>query len=404
MPGFFRGSALERKTADTGRGLPKCGICKFAPNCNSPRMEPAGTGASGVLIVGEAPGEEEDASGKHFMGEGGDRLRDSLKEIGVSYKDAWKTYAMICSPKHRTWTDVNINACRPSLLRTIDELKPKVIILLGAAPVRSLMPVERGGSSTGAHGRWVGFNIPSFQHKAWLCPTYSPAQIFRYNEDPAILTLFHRHLRQAFSLVNKKPPAVDVRDLNAKIEIITSTSLARKRMNDLSKKEGILAFDYEANSIKPDRPEAKLYAVSFCLNGEDTFACLLNESLYPELAAVLQSKRLAKVASNMKNEDRWTKRKLGFFVPNWYWDTMLAAHCLDNRKEITSIKFQAFLYFGIPNYDRFTEPYFRNDKRTGLNTIHKMDHKDLLTYNGLDSLLEFMVCMEQRKAFGLNGY
>lgn len=404
--GFFGGSALQRSTLDAGRGLPKCGICKFAPQCDSPRMEVGGRGKLPVLVVGEIPGVKEDQLGKHFAGLSGARLRDSFKEIGQDLRDCHLTYSMICrAPKGRAFSDVNINACRPTLLKTIDTVKPKVIILLGPATVRSLVPTERGGS-VGAFDRWVGHAIPSAQYGAWLCPTYSPAHMLRMNEDPVLLKLWHQHLARAFKLTERKPVAYSMKELWAHVETITSPRLARLRLKDLARKSGRCAFDYEANCLKPDRKEAKLLAVSFCLEGKDTFSLLIkNQETLDSISKVLRNPKLRMIASNMKNEERWTKAKMGHYVANWWWDTMVAAHVLDQRKGITSIKFQAFLYFGVPDYDRFVERFMEEDPRNpGYNTLDKMDTKDLLNYNGLDSLLEFMVAEKQQQDMGLDPF
>lgn len=402
MPGFFRGSLLQRNTTD-GRGLPKCGKCGFATQCESPRLPVGGEGSTNVLLVGEAPGSEEDERGEHFVGEEGERLRLSLQEIGQEYDASWHTYSMICRPKEvGKFSDVNIEACRPSLLRTMDELKPRVVVLLGAAPVRSLMPSERN-AAVGAIDRWVGFQIPSHQHQAWLCPTYSMATLLSFREDPALVRMFNNHLRAAFRKVKETPVTWTMKELWAKVETIDSPRLARKRLKKLAKQEGVLAFDYESTCLKPDGddPRRRILAASFCLNGDDTFALLIkNEETLRALSPVLRSPRTKKVGSNIKFEERWTRAKLGHGVTGWFHDTMLAAHCLDNRKGVTSVKFQAFLYRGVPDYDRFVEPYMVENE-AGFNKLATMDPKDLLNYNGLDSLLEYMVTEEQRKDMGL---
>jgi uracil-DNA glycosylase family 4 len=350
--------------------------------------------------VGEAPGADEDKAGKNFRGSLGTLLRDSLQAVGQRLEDCGQTYAMICRPPEgRSFTDVNINACRPALLTTIDRLKPKVVVLLGSAPVRSLIPAERGGS-VGALEKWLGFTIPSLQHRAWLCPTYSLLSLARSGEDPTMLKLFQEHLRKAFSLVGKEPRAYSMKELWAKVETITSPREARLRLKKLAKQEGVVAFDYEANAIRPDRDEARLWAASFCLNGEDTFSFKIeNEETLRAISPVLRSPRLRKIAHNVKNEERWTRAKLGHPVVNWDWDPMIAAHVIDNRQGITGLKFQVFLYFGIPDYNKFVTPFFETGKN-GFNRIHEVDTKDLLNYNGVDSLVTYMVAEEQKRVLG----
>ncbi len=400
MRGFFGGSTFQRSEQDFSRGLRKCGACKFAQNCISPRIETTGDGTSQVLIIGEAPGVREDKLGKHFAGDKVLRLKESLSDIGQSYKATWQTSAMICKPGENGWTDRNIEYCRPGLLAEIDKLKPKVIILLGPAAIRAIMPTERGGS-VGSAERWFGFSIPSRQFKAWLCPVFGIDRVLKFWDNPITKVIWHRHLKQAFSLVDEPAKALTERDLKEQVELIYSPHSAKLRLKDLLKKEGRLAFDYEANCLKPDKKKAQLLACSFCLEGKDTFSFLIkDDSTFPLLKKVLTRDKFRFIASNLKNEERWSKSKLGVNVANWWHDTMLAAHITDPRKGITSIKFQAFLFYGIPDYDRFVDPFMKNDKH-GFNKLHTMDPKDLLQYNGLDSLLEYKVAIRQRKVLGL---
>ena len=125
----------------------------------------------------------------------------------------------------------------------------------------------------------------------------------------------------------------------------------------------------------------------------------MKESLKEALSKVLRNPKLKKVASNLKFEERWTRAKLGYSVAGWAWDTMLAAHCLDNRSGITSIKFQAFVLLGIADYASHIEPYLKTKYSNELNRIEELDEDELLLYNGLDSLLEYKVMEKQREEF-----
>lgn len=359
-------------------------------------MEPSGPGSNGILLVGEAPSERDDAVGKHFRGETGDLLREHLGLAGIRYSECMRTSAMICHPT-KPWTDVNVASCRPTLLRTIDEHKPKVVILLGPATVRSLMPSERGGL-VGAHQRWVGFTIPSWQHQAWLCPTWDARQVKRFREDPVVLKLWRDHFRRARDLVAVAPDALDVASMQKSCELIKSPRDARLRLKDLAKvKRGELAFDYESTCLKPDKEGARLLAASFCLDGEGTFAFPIRDVEMAEaMSPVLRNEGLRKIGSNIKHEERWTKKVLGHGVAGWWHDTLQAAHCLDNRRGITSIKFQIYLYHGVPDYNQFVDPFIEEDPKTGLNRLAAMDQEDLLTYNSMDSLCEYLVCKKQR--------
>jgi len=358
-------------------------------------MKHTGKGERRILFVAEAPGETEDMRGVQLVGDAGKLLRRTLHEIGEELDDCWKTNCVICRPPKNEIRTEYIEACRPNLLRTIKELKPAVIIILGASPVDSLIPLEWHGR-VGGLAQWVGWTIPSSLHNAWLCPTYHPSYINRMKEDPLLMLLFKQHLKSAMNLENKPVPSSPLKIMEEQVEVILNQKDARLRMKDMATKTGILAFDYETTGLKPEREEHEIISCSFCFNGEETFACLINKENIHLLSEILLSKRLKKVASNLKFEERWTVRKLGHGVANWHWDTMLAAHILDNRSGITGLKFQSFIRFGIGDYSSHIAPMLSSDDSNGLNRIKEIPASDLLLYNGLDSLLEYKV-MEQQK-------
>jgi hypothetical protein len=130
-------------------------------------------------------------------------------------------------------------------------------------------------------------------------------------------------------------------------------------------------------------------------DGLTAWAGMMGQREFPLLSAVLRSPRWRKIASNMKFEERWTRAKLGHPVAGWDWDTMLAAHVLDNRPEVTSVKFQAYVLLGVPGYEDALEGKLK--VRSGLNRIGDIHPKDLLTYCGVDGLVEYRVAMRQKE-------
>lgn len=362
-------------------------------------MKPSGEGRRKILFLGESPGEKEDQLGEQFVGKTGQHLRSVLSGMGVDLDECWKHNSIACRPEGNVISDVNIDSCRPLVLKAIRDLKPHVIILLGASSIKSLMPTERD-EAVGSITKWVGWRVPSHEHQAWLCPTYHPSYISRM-DDPVLDRIWKGHLRAAIKLEKDPVPGENLDDLKKKCEIITSPREGRLRLRDLSRKSGILAFDYETTGYKPDHESHRIVSVSFCFEGNDTWAMPLDSDAMEGLSGVLKRERLRKVGSNIKFEERWTLAKLGHPVSGWYWDTMLAAHTLDNRSDITGLKFQAFINFGIADYDSIFDLYREVKEVGGLNRIHEMPIRDLLVYNSLDSLLTFKLMTVQRKAMGL---
>src|SRR5262245_43419820 len=78
---------------------PRCGLCGLLNKCQSPKMEVYGKGKNGILIVGEAPGANEDEQGIPFVGKAGRYLRGILHGLDVNMRnDCWLTNSLICRP------------------------------------------------------------------------------------------------------------------------------------------------------------------------------------------------------------------------------------------------------------------------------------------------------------------
>ena len=100
-----------------------------------------GEGKKKLLIVGEAPGENEDALALPFVGDSGRMLELMLNSIGLSsQKDTWIINACKCRPPdNRTPKAGEVDACFPYLQQQIVELQPKVILALGGTSTARLI-------------------------------------------------------------------------------------------------------------------------------------------------------------------------------------------------------------------------------------------------------------------------
>lgn len=394
--GFFSPSQFKSISIFTSR-VPKCGLCKLFQTCKSPKMPPSGKGKKRVLILAEAPGETEDEHGIQLIGKSGQLLIKVLRKLGIDMRnDCWLTNSVICRPpSNETPTEKQLAYCRPNLLNTIDALKPDIIIPLGGTAIKSLLgPLWK--EDVGATTRWVGWNIPMQKPNCWVCPTYHPSYLIRL-KDPTLDMLFARHLEAAFKLEGKPWKEIP----NYEVECIYPPSHAVKAIREIVAMKKPIAFDYETNRLKPDHKEARIVCCSIS-NGERTIA-------YPwhgeAISASLEMVRspLPKIASNIKFEERWTKAQLKTRVRNWWWDTMLAAHWMDNRAGITSIKFQAFVLLGTPSYDDSIKAFLKG-KGASANSENRIKEAylgDLLKYCGMDSLVEYQVAMKQRELMGV---
>lgn len=126
-----------------------------------------------LVFVGEAPGMEEDLTGKPFVGLAGKLLADIIKAMGLTREDVYICNIVKCRPpRNRDPESDEIDMCLPFLKAQISLIKPEIICALGRISVQSL--VNRDMKITRDRGEWHEFmGIP-------LMPTYHPAYLLRY--------------------------------------------------------------------------------------------------------------------------------------------------------------------------------------------------------------------------------
>ena len=98
-----------------------------------------------IMLIGEAPGRDEDLQGKPFVGRAGKLLDRMLAAIGLSDETVYITNTIYWRPPgNRTPTPQEIGACAPFLSRQIELVQPDVLVLLGGAAAKSILGVSEG--------------------------------------------------------------------------------------------------------------------------------------------------------------------------------------------------------------------------------------------------------------------
>ena len=326
-----------------------------------------------------------------MKGKAGQYLRQVLRSHHYHLdRDCWKTNACACRPPgNKKPTEAQIAACRPNLLKTIKKFKPNVIILLGQTAVESVIPIVWKDESSISLTKWLGWNIPDQKFNSWICPTWHPSYLLRSNNDVLEL-LFRRHIRSALRHVER--PFTVLPDLRAGLDLIARPRLAALAIREMIGKKPI-TYDFETNCIKPEEEGSEIVCCSVA-NGKRSIAYPWSGEAVEATAELLRSKT-PKVGANIKFESRWTKNKLGFWPKAWIWDTMIAAHVLDNRSGITSVKFNAYVHFGTPDWDSHIKPYLDAPKGQKLNNIREVPIMNLLEYCAIDSREERKIYKKQ---------
>lgn len=106
-----------------------------------------------IVVVGQAPGANEDEIGRPFIGRAGKLLDSLLKAAGIKRQDVYITSLVQFFPyKNRMPTESEVGACKPYLLKQIEIINPELVVLLGALASKELAGV---GSIMKSHGRIV---------------------------------------------------------------------------------------------------------------------------------------------------------------------------------------------------------------------------------------------------------
>jgi DNA polymerase len=135
-----------------------------------------------VMLIGEAPGRDEDIQGKPFVGRSGQLLDRMLEAIGLSRHGETPQNSVYISnvifwrpPGNRTPTDQETLMCLPFLRRAIEIKQPRLLVCLGATPTQRLMGRSEGILKL--RGRW--FDFTSGEHSLPLLATLHPAYLLR---------------------------------------------------------------------------------------------------------------------------------------------------------------------------------------------------------------------------------
>ena len=126
------------------------------------------------LVIGEAPGADEDRQGEPFVGRAGQLLNAMLRAIGLAREEVYITNIVKCRPpNNREPLPEEAAACEPYLKRQIALIKPKIILAVGRIAAQNLLKTDtKIGALRGKRHVYPGSDIP-------VAVTYHPAYLLR---------------------------------------------------------------------------------------------------------------------------------------------------------------------------------------------------------------------------------
>ncbi len=155
-------------------GFEGCVLKKTAMNLCFGRGSPHAR----VVLIGEAPGQEEDRQGRPFVGASGRLLDRMLASIGLDESTVFISNTVFWRPPgNREPTDSETQACLPFVCRIIELIRPEAILTLGGPAAKTLL--DQTGALARLRGRWLEFRSPGLDAPVPALATYHPAYLLR---------------------------------------------------------------------------------------------------------------------------------------------------------------------------------------------------------------------------------
>lgn len=125
-----------------------------------------------VVFIGEAPGEQEDETGRPFVGRAGQLFDQILDSVNINRDDVYITNIVkYRPPANRNPTPEEIQASEPLLMEQLQLLRPQIVATLGNVPTQYFLSTKEGITKT--RGNWFDW------HGIKLMPLFHPAYLLR---------------------------------------------------------------------------------------------------------------------------------------------------------------------------------------------------------------------------------
>ncbi len=162
-----------------------------------------GNPAARIMLVGEAPGAEEDRSGRPFVGPAGQLLARMLAAIGLDRSGVYITNVVYWRPPgNRQPTAAEVAACLPFIARHIELVSPEILVAVGGAAAKTLLARNEG--ITKLRGRWFQYESVGMSRPIPATATYHPAYLLRQPAQKRMAWRDLLMLREKFDLLDCK--------------------------------------------------------------------------------------------------------------------------------------------------------------------------------------------------------
>jgi DNA polymerase-1 len=389
-------------------------------NNKNPDIPAAGSSKPLIYVLGEAPGAQEDAERAHFVGKSGQLLRAQIpREFLPDIR--WNNVVRTRPPENREPDYVEVESCRPSIIRDIEHTKPKAIFGFGA------IPLSWAAGQSGLNN-WRGRRLPVQvgSHTCWFYSFHHPAYITRSRDEAEKRTgrtlrdsdvgsederVFRFDLARAFAEIDSLPPAqvVTTKEAMQGVEWVTDCTqagLARiEAFLTWAGEADVVGVDYETNSKRPYAKTAKVLTIAVgtplrslafpYLHSQAKWSLEHRKQLRTIWTAFLNKPRMRKAVHNLPFELEWSAAHFDdrCLLHSEWEDTMSQAAVLDertgrgegqrkNEQGPLSLDFLVRQYFGLA---------LKALSTTDTKNLDNEPLVDVLRYNAMDAKFHCML-------------
>jgi DNA polymerase len=187
----------ERKALeDIDRQVLACTLCPLHKQRTN-AVPGEGDRSAALMFIGEAPGRDEDAQGRPFVGRAGQLLRKIIAAMKFREDEVYITNIVKCRPPdNRVPFREEEEACSPYLVRQIELIRPRVIVTLGKTPTDYFAPGRE--SMTSRRGRFADYRgIP-------VMPTFHPSYLVRNEGNRELKRMVWEDMQKVMALLGGK--------------------------------------------------------------------------------------------------------------------------------------------------------------------------------------------------------
>jgi DNA polymerase len=176
------------------RGCTKCRLCETRTNTVFGEGDPDAK----IFFIGEGPGENEDLTGRPFVGRAGEMLNKWIAAMGLRREQVFIANIVKCRPPgNRVPAPDEVATCTPYLQRQLEIIRPKVIVTLGLPSAKYMLQSNLSmGRLRGQWHEWRGIK---------LMPTFHPAYVLRSYNDQTRSAVWS-DLKKVMAELNLAPP------------------------------------------------------------------------------------------------------------------------------------------------------------------------------------------------------